>query len=95
MNLIDNHIHTNFSSDGKDSMEDTIKKAISIGVRYLTFTDHLEHDEDRGFCINYNDYVPVFNKFKEKYKKDIELLLGVEVGYRKHHKKWNRRNNKF
>ena len=84
MNLIDNHIHTNFSSDGKDSMEDTIKKAISIGVRYLTFTDHLEHDEDRGFCINYNDYVPVFNKFKEKYKKDIELLLGVEVGYRKH-----------
>lgn len=25
MNLIDNHIHTNFSSDGKDSMEDTIK----------------------------------------------------------------------
>lgn len=27
MNLIDNHIHTNFSSDGKDSMEDTIKKS--------------------------------------------------------------------
>ncbi|MCC0633897.1 histidinol-phosphatase HisJ family protein [Clostridioides sp. ZZV15-6388] len=84
MNLIDNHIHTNFSSDGKDSMEDTIKKAISIGVRYLTFTDHLEHDEGKGFCIDYNKYVPVFNKLKEKYKKDIELLLGVEVGYRKH-----------
>lgn len=83
MNILDNHVHTHFSSDGKDNMEDVIKIGISKGVKYLTFTDHLEYNTDK-FSIDCSKYVSTINKYKEKYKKDIEIRTGLEVGYQKH-----------
>lgn len=80
MTIIDNHVHTSFSSDAKDSMETVIKEAIKRGMTYLTITDHLEN-HITGEWLNYNDYIPVFKHYKEKYKDKIELLLGIEVGY--------------
>lgn len=80
MTIVDNHVHTSFSSDAKDSMEDVIKEAIKKGMKYLTITDHLEnHLTDEW--LNYEDYIKVFNYYKEKYKNEIELLLGIEIGY--------------
>ena len=35
MKILDNHVHTHFSRDAKDTMEDVIKRAINIGVDYL------------------------------------------------------------
>ena len=32
MKILDNHVHTHFSIDAKDTMEDVIKRAIEIGV---------------------------------------------------------------
>lgn len=86
MILLDNHVHTTFSNDGKDTMENVIKRAINIGVKHLTFTDHLEYNPD-GFSLNCNEYINVINEYKEKYKKSIEILSGVEVGYQSHLKK--------
>ncbi|MBO3445541.1 histidinol-phosphatase HisJ family protein [Clostridium sp. CCUG 7971] len=80
MNILDNHVHTHFSSDAKDNMGDVIKRAINIGVKHLTFTDHLEY-RDTGFSLDCNEYVKQIQKYKEKYKKDIEILIGIEVGY--------------
>ena len=34
MKILDNHVHTHFSIDAKDTMEDVIKRAIDIGVDY-------------------------------------------------------------
>lgn len=83
MNILDNHVHTHFSSDGKDNMEDVIKRAIQIGVKHITFTDHLEYNTDR-FSLNCKEYCDTIYRYKEKYKNDIEILLGVEVGYQNH-----------
>lgn len=80
MNILDNHVHTHFSSDAKDNMEDVIKRAINIGVKHLTFTDHLEFYGDK-FCLDCNEYVRQIQEYKEQYKNDIELLIGIEVGY--------------
>ena len=80
MNLLDNHVHTHFSSDAKDHMEDVIKRAIGIGVKHLTFTDHFEY-KDSEFSLDCNEYINQIQNYKEKYKKDIELLVGIEVGY--------------
>lgn len=86
MILLDNHVHTTFSSDGKDTMESVIKRGINIGVKHLTFTDHLEYNPD-GFSLNCEEYINAINEFKEKYKKNIDILAGVEVGYQSHLKK--------
>ncbi|MGL5314925.1 MAG: histidinol-phosphatase HisJ family protein [Peptostreptococcaceae bacterium] len=82
MNILDNHVHTHFSSDGKDIMEDVIKRAINIGVRHLTFTDHMEFKGDH-FSINFDEYISKIEEYKVKYRKEIELLIGIEVGYQK------------
>lgn len=83
MNILDNHVHTHFSSDGKDNMEDVIKMAIKMGVKYLTFTDHLEYNGEK-FSLDLEKYVSTIYKYKEKYKKEILLLTGIEIGYQKH-----------
>lgn len=81
MHILDNHVHTHFSSDGKDHMETVIKEAIKNGVSHLTFTDHLEYNTDH-FSLDLDGYIKQIDEYKEKYKKDINLLTGVEVGYK-------------
>lgn len=83
MNLLDNHVHTSFSLDGRDSMESVVERAIEIGVKYLTFTDHLEYHVDE-FSINCTDYMNTILELKDKYKNNIEILAGIEVGYQTH-----------
>lgn len=85
MNILDNHVHTNFSKDGKDSMEEVIKRSIEKGVRYLTFTDHLEYKEEK-FSMDCKKYINKIDEYKEKYKRYIELLVGVEIGFQNHAK---------
>ena len=47
MNILDNHIHSHFSMDSKEDMENIIKRAINLGVKHLTFTDHLEYEDNK------------------------------------------------
>ena len=83
MKIVDNHVHTHFSIDAKDTMEDVIKRAIDIGVDCLTFTDHLEFNTDH-FSLDILKYTEQISKYKEKYSDEIELLTGIEVGYQSH-----------
>lgn len=83
MNLLDNHVHTTFSRDGKDSMETVIKKAIDIGTRHLTFTDHMEYNTDK-FSIDFEKYCKTIEELQWKYKNYINIYTGIEVGYQKY-----------
>ena len=85
MKILDNHVHTHFSIDAKDTMEDVIKRAIDIGVDYLTFTDHLEYNTDH-FSLDIHQYISKIAEYKEKYKKDIEESIdhvGIYCGKNK------------
>lgn len=75
----DYHLHTNASLDSDAKAEDMIEKAISMGFDEIALTDHVDFD-DRYTYTDYNEYIPKFHKLKEKYKNDIELVLGVEIG---------------
>ena len=78
MNLLDNHVHTTFSIDGKDSMETVIRRGIDIGVNHLTFTDHMEFHDDR-FSIDFDKYCSSITELREKYKNYINIYTGIEV----------------
>ncbi|SHG87748.1 histidinol-phosphatase (PHP family) [Thermosyntropha lipolytica DSM 11003] len=82
----DYHVHTSFSGDCNASMESMIKRAISLGLKELAFTDHVDFDyPDPSFeAINYDIYTKVFEQLKKRYQKQIHLVLGVEVGYQPH-----------
>ena len=74
----DYHVHTNFSIDSHAAMEEMIQAAIKSGVKELCFTDHVDFIYPNQ--INYDIYIPYFERLKEKYEDSIMLRLGVEIG---------------
>ena len=87
MIIHDTHIHTHYSKDA--SIDATfnayIKQAKRIGITSLTFTDH--HDIDPAHPlfkepIDFDAYIKHFNKVKKT--TDVDIHLGVEVGYQHH-----------
>jgi len=93
--MIDYHIHTNHSIDAEGELEDYCKKALSIGLKEICFTNHCELDPAR------NDSFICFNGQRKKFtrkgllclrdeiekqrikyqKSGLNIKFGIEVGY--------------
>lgn len=84
----DFHTHTRFSSDSEASPESQIEKAISLGMKKICITDHMDIDfpEKYGlpFIFDYNEYYPYLQSLKEAYSGKIDILTGVELGIQPH-----------
>lgn len=85
----DFHLHTSFSSDSTADMEAMIRRGISLGLEHMCFTEHqdmdfpkLEHGLD--FNLDTATYREKLLALKDKYKNEIEVLLGVELGLQPH-----------
>ena len=74
----DYHVHTTFC-DGKSSPEETVLSAINKGFDVIGFSAHGYTNFDLSFCLrDVEGYINQITALKEKYKKDIEIYLGVE-----------------
>ena len=85
---VDLHNHTKLCNHANGEMDEYIKKAINSGTKYFGFSDHAPMDYDPKYRMNFNDmsvYESDVLKLKERYKGDIEILLGYEVDYLKNH----------
>ena len=72
------HTHTTFC-DGKNTAEEVVLSAIEKGFFAIGFSGHGYTDFDLSYCIKDDrDYVAEINRLKEKYKKDIQVYLGIE-----------------
>lgn len=79
----DFHIHTCFS-DGVDTAEEMVKKAIKLNMDKIGFSDHSYTFFDENYCIKKGktrEYISEISRLKEKYKEQIEILCGVEQDY--------------
>lgn len=63
--FIDLHVHTNYS-DGFDSIEEVLKKAIENNVGVISFTEHYNISSYKVAC--------------ELAGEDIEVIPGIEIG---------------
>lgn len=85
--MIKNNYHTHtIYCDGKDSPEELILKAISLGCSEIGFSGHSFTDipDEHPFCMsleNTKKYKAEILSLKEKYKNQISVLLGVEQDY--------------
>lgn len=88
----DGHIHTYFCPHGtKDSFEDYIEKAISLGFEEISFTEHAPlpdgfvdttPTQDSAMCADMLDlYFENIQIQKEKYKGKIKINCGLEVDF--------------
>lgn len=86
----DYHMHTNFSSDSDANIEDMIETAISLGLKEIAITDHLDYqypDPEFPFLLDYDAYSQKIAQMQEKYSEKIIIRKGIEFGLQAHVKK--------
>ncbi len=79
MKIYDCHIHSEYSIDGTNKIEDIINTAIKKGVTAITITDHALpfHPDFKGY-EHIKKSVEEAKKFSRKYADKILVLSGVE-----------------
>ncbi len=82
----DQHLHTEFSGDSDTPPTEQIKKAASLGMKKICFTDH--HDYDVVSNIDFNLDIPLYMKkmsrLKEEYGGKLDIGVGIELGLQEH-----------
>ncbi|MFX0036890.1 MAG: PHP domain-containing protein [Candidatus Hermodarchaeota archaeon] len=83
MNL---HIHSNYS-DGKNTIQQIVKKAIKLELDYIAITDHFT-DSWKSWVSTLNNYetitsyleeISICQKYLSTYNKNLKLLKGIEI----------------
>ena len=87
----DCHLHTSFSGDSTTPMETMILKGIDLGLTHMCFTEHQDFeypvtkDTPEGmFEVNTDAYLYDLLRYREKYKDQINILFGIELGLQPH-----------
>jgi len=83
----DFHLHSSFSGDSEADMEEMIQKAISLGYKDISFTEHMDLDfpvsdetPEGFFECNVDSYLYHLLTVKNKYVNDINVRFGLELG---------------
>lgn len=84
MKIHDQHVHSYYSFDSKQSIEEYLDKSEQLGLSYFVLTDHcdlnyLEQNKDIFFDIDKQ-----FSELEQLQKKHpiIKILKGIEIGYK-------------
>jgi histidinol-phosphatase (PHP family) len=83
--LVDYHVHSTFSCDGRSSINDFCRKAIELKFREIGFSEHMDFDpSDEGFgFFNYGSYASAIEEARLLFKNELTIRKGVEVDYQK------------
>ena len=82
MIIHDQHVHSYYSFDSKQNIEEYLNKATELGLDYFVLTDHcdlnyLDKGEDLFFDVKKQD--DELNELQNKYP-NIKILRGIEIG---------------
>lgn len=81
---IDLHNHTTRCNHAEGTVDEYIQKAIELGIDIYGFSEHAPMDFDAKYRLPFCDiqaYTTDILQAKEKYKDDIDILLGYEVDW--------------
>jgi histidinol-phosphatase (PHP family) len=79
----DYHIHSSFSGDSQENLERIVERAIQLGLEEIAITDHYDFDVPEAgtnFIFDVSTYVKRISELKEKYRKELAIKIGVEMG---------------
>lgn len=72
------HTHTTFC-DGKNTPEEVVLSALEKGFSTIGFSGHCNTFYDLSYCMtDVEGYKEEIKRLKEKYKKEIQVYLGIE-----------------
>jgi histidinol-phosphatase (PHP family) len=84
--LVDLHNHTPLCNHAEGTLDEYIQVAIDKKIKYFGFSDHAPMNFDPQYRMSFDEmhlYESMVNSAKEKYKDQIDILLGYEVDYLK------------
>lgn len=85
---IDLHNHTTRCNHAEGTIDEYIARAIELGIDIYGFSEHAPMDFDENYRLSFDEmslYEADILNAKEKYKNDIEILLGYEVDWLPNH----------
>ncbi len=82
----DTHMHCRFSGDSTADPESMILSAIAKNLNGICFTDHIDYDYPgpTPFHFDPKEYFQTLNPLSEKYKNQIQMHIGAELGLQPH-----------
>ncbi len=84
MNIVDQHLHSAFSFDAKENLEEYVKEAKRRGDTAVLTTEHVDIDATFTDVVTVPDFALWRGTAEELSKKyGIDVMLGLEVGYKK------------
>ena len=81
---VDLHNHTKLCNHASGEIDEYVQKAIENGIDIFGFSDHAPMEFDKKYRMSLaqtDEYEKSIKKAKEKYKNQIEILLGYEVDF--------------
>ncbi|MFK5976936.1 MAG: histidinol-phosphatase [Sulfurovum sp.] len=85
---IDLHNHTTRCNHANGTIDEYIKRAIELGIDIYGFSEHAPMNFDKHYRLGFEEmtsYEGDIHRLKEKYRDDIEIVLGYEVDYLPNH----------
>ena len=82
MKIVDYHVHSKNSFDGKETVEEMCKRAIELGIYEICFTEHFSVDpRDVSFgVLDYKKYFEEIKTAQEKFSDKLKIKMGLEIG---------------
>ncbi|MCK9473523.1 histidinol-phosphatase [Sulfurimonas sp.] len=84
--IVDLHNHTKLCNHAEGEISQYIEKAIASNIKYFGFAEHAPMHFDEKYRISFEqmqEYETTVLEAKQRYKSEIEILLGYEVDYLK------------
>ena len=85
---IDLHNHTTRCNHAEGTVDEYVQRAIELGIDIYGFSEHAPMDFDEKYRLQFEEmqaYTDDILNAKEKYKDDINILLGYEVDWLQGH----------
>jgi len=85
---IDLHNHTTRCNHAEGTVDEYLQRAIALGIDIYGFSEHAPMDFDKKYRLSFDEmdaYTSDILTAKEKYKDDIDILLGYEVDWLQGH----------
>jgi histidinol-phosphatase (PHP family) len=76
----DTHVHSTFSFDGRNSLEEMVMSAIAKNLTVIGFTEHVDFNSCDGGLdyYNYEGYTTEIERIRDGYGDKILILKGIE-----------------
>lgn len=83
----DLHVHSTFSSDGENSIDEMCSAALDKKLALIAFTDHIDIDypnQEYAFPFDTERYKREIEAAQRKYQGKLDVVRGLEIGLQSH-----------